>query len=88
LQIEMAAGAETVPSLPATGDVEVFPVLLATEKDQTVDPVIWGDEERMKRELMAWAKAVTSMALNVSPSPPTPTTGPSVRLEAPSVLHM
>jgi hypothetical protein len=54
----------------ATGaDEEVMPVLLSM-----VDPVIWGDEERMKRELMAWAKAVASMALNVSPAPPpTPT---------------
>ena len=26
-----------------------------------MDPVIWGDEERMKRELMVWAKAVASM---------------------------
>jgi hypothetical protein len=73
VHIEMAAGADTVPLLPAAGDVEVLPMLLATEKDRTVDPVIWGDEERMKRELMAWAKAVASMALNVSPAPPTPT---------------
>jgi hypothetical protein len=59
----------------ATGaDEEVMPVLLSTEKDRTVDLVIWGDEERMKRELMVWAKAVASMALNVSPAPPpTPT---------------
>jgi hypothetical protein len=63
---------ETVLPLPAAGDVQLFPVLLTTEKDRTVDPVIWGDEERMKRELMAWAKAVASMALNVSPAPPTP----------------
>jgi hypothetical protein len=74
LQIEMAAGTETLPPFPAAGDVEMLPVLLATEKDQTMDPVIWGDEERMRRELMAWAKAVASMALNVSPAPPpTPT---------------
>jgi hypothetical protein len=71
----MAAGAEIVivRPFPAAGDVEVLPVLLATEKDRTVDPVIWGDEERLKRELMAWAKAVASMALKVSPAPPTPT---------------
>jgi hypothetical protein len=69
--IEMAAGAVSVR--PSAGDVEVLPALLAAEKDMTVDPVIWGDEERMKRELMAWAKAVASMALNASPAPPTRT---------------
>ncbi|OEL29125.1 hypothetical protein BAE44_0009856 [Dichanthelium oligosanthes] len=38
-------------------------VFLATETaDRPVDPVIWRDEERMKRELVAWAKAVASMA--------------------------
>lgn len=36
--------------------------LVATEKDRPVDPVIWGDEKRMKRELLVWAKAVASMA--------------------------
>ncbi|KAG2610766.1 hypothetical protein PVAP13_4KG221406, partial [Panicum virgatum] len=30
-------------------------------RHRPVDPVIWGDEERMKRELMVWAKAVASM---------------------------
>ncbi|CAM0145969.1 unnamed protein product [Urochloa decumbens] len=41
-----------------------------------VDPVIWGDEKRMKRELVAWAKAVASMAAagNNTSSPSTPTT--------------
>ncbi|KAM3209042.1 hypothetical protein ACQJBY_063621 [Aegilops geniculata] len=65
----MATGAETVRPRAVAGDVEL-PVLLATDKDRPVDPVMWGDEERMKRELMAWAKAVASMALNVSSAPP------------------
>ncbi|CAM0913718.1 unnamed protein product [Alopecurus aequalis] len=69
----MAMGAETVRPFPAAaGNVVVVPALLATEKvDLVVDPVIWSDEERMKRELVAWAKAVASMALNVSSAPPT-----------------
>ena len=65
----MATGAETVRPRAVAGGVEV-PVLLAADKDRPVDPVMWGDEERMKRELMAWAKAVASMALNVSSAPP------------------
>jgi len=49
------------------GDGEVSeggqpPVFLAAERGRPVDPVVWGDEERMKRELVAWAKAVASMA--------------------------
>ncbi|PUZ47421.1 hypothetical protein GQ55_7G163500 [Panicum hallii var. hallii] len=29
-------------------------------------PALWGDEGRMKRELVAWAKAVASMAIRGS----------------------
>ncbi|KQJ82906.1 hypothetical protein BRADI_5g11970v3 [Brachypodium distachyon] len=29
-------------------------------------PVLWDDEGRMKRELVAWAKAVASMAIRES----------------------
>ncbi|XP_062183729.1 uncharacterized protein LOC133887771 [Phragmites australis] len=29
-------------------------------------PVLWSDERRMKRELVAWAKAVASMAIRAS----------------------
>ncbi|KAF7100293.1 hypothetical protein CFC21_101825 [Triticum aestivum] len=65
----MATEAGTVRPVAVAGDVGV-PVLLATDKDRPVDPVIWGDEQRMKRELMAWAKAVASMALKVSSAPP------------------
>nr|CAB3467517.1 unnamed protein product [Digitaria exilis] len=38
------------------------PAFLATERDRPVDPEIWSDEKRMKLELVAWAKAVASMA--------------------------
>nr|CAB3470041.1 unnamed protein product [Digitaria exilis] len=68
----MALGAEMVrrPLPAAGGDEEVVgsdwaakAVFLAAEKDRSpVDPTIWGDEKRMKRELVAWAKAVASMA--------------------------
>ena len=80
----MALEAETVSRRPflaaggggGGGDGELsagttVPVLLATEKDRPVDEVIWGDEKRMKRELVAWAKAVASMAAgkNTTSSP-------------------
>uniref|UniRef100_A0ACD5Z2E0 Uncharacterized protein n=1 Tax=Avena sativa TaxID=4498 RepID=A0ACD5Z2E0_AVESA len=62
---EMATATdEIVRPLAAAGDVGEAPVFLITT-DRKDDQVIWGDEERMKRELMAWAKAVASMALNV-----------------------
>ncbi|RLN11770.1 hypothetical protein C2845_PM09G08900 [Panicum miliaceum] len=75
----MDLGAETArPFRAAGGDGEVSAwaaatVVLAAEMGRAlpVDPVIWGDEERMKRELVAWAKAVASMAAagkNASPS--------------------
>jgi len=54
------------------GEVSGTPVFLATEKDRPVDPMIWGDEKRMKRELLVWAKAVAFMAAcsnNTSSSP-------------------
>ena len=59
------------PFLAVGGDGEVSAwaaaatVVLAAEMDRAwtvVDPSIWGDEKRMKRELVAWAKAVVSMA--------------------------
>ncbi|CAM0913715.1 unnamed protein product [Alopecurus aequalis] len=74
----MATGAEIVRPFVAAGDVAEAPVfLIATEKDdQVVDPAIWGDEERIKRELMAWAKPVASMALNGSVDSTTPPASP------------
>ncbi|KAF8660781.1 hypothetical protein HU200_057367 [Digitaria exilis] len=80
----MALGAEMArrPLPAASGDEEIGSdwaakaVFLAAEKDRApVDPTIWGDEKRMKRELVAWAKAVASMAAsnkNASRSPPPP----------------
>jgi len=66
---DMALGAEMArPFLAAGGDEEVLAgaaaavAFLAAETGRPVDPVVWGDEKRMKRELVAWAKAVASMA--------------------------
>ncbi|CAN6202049.1 unnamed protein product [Urochloa humidicola] len=67
----------------AGGDGEVSAAaafLAAGTTDGAVDPAIWGDERRMKRELVAWAKAVASMAAagnnasSSSPSTPSTTT--------------
>ncbi|OEL15106.1 hypothetical protein BAE44_0023875 [Dichanthelium oligosanthes] len=42
----------------------------ATAVDVDVDvPALWSDEGRMKRELVAWAKAVASMAIRESMRP-------------------
>jgi len=67
----MALGAEMIVRRPFPagnddGELEMpgAPVFLATDKNRPVDPMIWGDEKRMKRELVAWAKAVASMVAN------------------------
>ncbi|XP_062233329.1 uncharacterized protein LOC133930652 [Phragmites australis] len=80
----MALGAETLRRpFPAGGsDGEVSGtgalVFLATDGDRPVDPAIWGDEKRMKREIVAWAKAVASMAANKNSSS-SPSPSPSMR---------
>uniref|UniRef100_A0A0D9WND9 Uncharacterized protein n=1 Tax=Leersia perrieri TaxID=77586 RepID=A0A0D9WND9_9ORYZ len=87
----MALGAETAARpFPAGGEdgdsaaavATVF--VLGTDEDRRrplVDPMIWGDERRMKRELMVWAKAVASMAAANAGSSPltTPPMSPSMR---------
>lgn len=37
------------------------------QKDQPIDPLLWRDEQRMKKELVAWAKAVASIVFHSSP---------------------
>ncbi|KAL6606906.1 hypothetical protein ACP70R_042559 [Stipagrostis hirtigluma subsp. patula] len=82
----MALGAEAVRRRPfivpaAAGEGEVSgpaPVFLAAGEDRPVDPMIWGDEKRMKRELMAWAKAVASMAATSNTSSPATAAASSV----------
>ncbi|CAL5051906.1 unnamed protein product [Urochloa decumbens] len=65
----MALGAEMARPFPAGvgGDEEeasaparAATVFLAVESDRAVDSVIWSDEKQMKRELVAWAKAVAA----------------------------
>jgi hypothetical protein len=77
----MASTTDIVRPFAAAGDVGEAPApvfLIATGKhdDRVVDQEIWGDEQRMKRELMAWAKAVASMALSVSAGSTTPPHSP------------
>ena len=77
--------ARLFPSVGGDGEVSAWAaatVVLAAETDRAwtvVDPSIWGDEKRMKRELVAWAKAVASIAAagknaasSTSPSSPWP----------------
>ncbi|RLN12652.1 hypothetical protein C2845_PM09G08890 [Panicum miliaceum] len=66
MALEAEAAALRRPFRAAGGPAPVF--LAAERDDRPVDPVIWGDEERMKRELVAWAKAVASMAAGKSTS--------------------
>ncbi|RCV20851.1 hypothetical protein SETIT_4G091200v2 [Setaria italica] len=77
----MALGAEMARPFPAAGGDEeevsaraATAFLAAETTDRPVDPLIWGDEKRMKRELVAWAKAVASMAATTTnaASPSTP----------------
>uniref|UniRef100_A0A0D9WNE0 Uncharacterized protein n=1 Tax=Leersia perrieri TaxID=77586 RepID=A0A0D9WNE0_9ORYZ len=81
----MALGVETAarPFLAGGEDAATTAFVLGTEEDRrpVVDPMIWGDERRMKRELMAWAKTVASMAAaNADSWPPTtPPMSPSMR---------
>jgi hypothetical protein len=67
----MALGAEMARPFPAMGGgddevsarpAETVSLVAAETTDRPVDPVvIWGDEKRMKQELVAWAKTVASM---------------------------
>jgi hypothetical protein len=77
----MALGAEMARPFPVAGgsaEDEVSAraaaatafVAAETTTDRPVDPLlIWGDEKQMKRELVAWAKAVAAMAATTRSSP-------------------
>ncbi|CAL9772048.1 unnamed protein product [Musa acuminata subsp. burmannicoides] len=56
--VPQVAGEEKKSSAAAT-------MLLApgAKVGQPIDPSAWNDEERMKKEIVAWAKAVASMAI-------------------------
>ncbi|CAL5037586.1 unnamed protein product [Urochloa decumbens] len=77
-----AAGGGDGEVVSAAGGAAPAPAFLDAEMmtGRAVDPVIWADEKRMKRELVAWAKAVASMAAagnitspSTAPSSPWPT---------------
>ncbi|PWZ06197.1 hypothetical protein Zm00014a_015235 [Zea mays] len=53
-----AGGGGGIGEEVSSGRQQAPPVFLARPP---VDPVIWADEKRMKRELLVWAKAVASM---------------------------
>jgi hypothetical protein len=46
----------------------MLPALTTRDKHSpvTVDMALWTDKERLKRELVAWAKAVAAMAVHAS----------------------
>ena len=43
-------------------------VVPGTDRGVAIEGSIWRDEERMKREVVAWAKAVTAYSISVSSS--------------------
>ncbi|CAN6198274.1 unnamed protein product [Urochloa humidicola] len=85
----MALGAEMARPFPAaacSGSEEVSAreraatVFLAAETTgRPVDPVIWSDEKKMKRELVAWAKAVAAASMAATKNASTSSTAPRHR---------
>ncbi|CAL5031732.1 unnamed protein product [Urochloa decumbens] len=68
-----AAAAAAVPGLHGAGTAMQWPsedgsggASLPAMAPAGVPVVIWGDEGRMKQELVAWAKAVASMVVRES----------------------
>ncbi|KAK3144628.1 hypothetical protein QOZ80_4AG0315620 [Eleusine coracana subsp. coracana] len=64
----MALDARSLPavSVPALGVFGAGSGTGGGASSMDVPPVPWSDERRMKRELVAWAKAVASMAIRES----------------------
>ncbi|KAF3337632.1 hypothetical protein FCM35_KLT18219 [Carex littledalei] len=69
----MALGTQDMPttfdsqSEVLSGSMSMLSFLpIEDEKRVLVDPALWTDEERMKRELVAWAKVVAAMAVHAS----------------------
>jgi hypothetical protein len=58
----------TIDSQPeiVSGAPPMLLIIPIGDKESPVDPALWTDEERMKRELVAWAKAVAAMAMHAS----------------------
>ncbi|KAF3337633.1 hypothetical protein FCM35_KLT18220 [Carex littledalei] len=68
----MALGTQDMPrtidsqSEVVNGSMSMLSFLPIGDKESPVDPALWTDEERMKRELVAWAKAVAAMVVHAS----------------------
>lgn len=68
----MALGTQDMPttfySQPEiiNGAPSMLSILPIGDKESPVDPALWTNQERMKRELVAWAKSVVAMAVHAS----------------------
>lgn len=58
-------GGSNVSAIPTSTDLLRVPYL---ERGVAIDVSVWGDEERMKKEIAAWAKAVVVYSVAVSSS--------------------
>jgi hypothetical protein len=63
----MATSMESQPEI-INEDPPMLPTATNGDKHSPVaaDMALWTDEERLKRELVAWAKAVVAMAVHAS----------------------
>ncbi|KAG0526052.1 hypothetical protein BDA96_06G112000 [Sorghum bicolor] len=61
LELEVCSG--MMPRTRNGGGVSSATTTGAAEVSVVDVPALWSDEGRMKRELVAWAKAVASMAI-------------------------
>ncbi|URE21404.1 hypothetical protein MUK42_12690 [Musa troglodytarum] len=62
----MALGPQLVPQAArqqGEGDATTVMLVPGAKGGRPVDLSAWNDEERMKKELVAWAKAVAAMAI-------------------------
>ncbi|GJN27434.1 hypothetical protein PR202_gb15460 [Eleusine coracana subsp. coracana] len=64
----MALDVRSLPavSVPALGVIGAWFSTGGSGPCMDVPPVLWTNEKRMKQELVAWAKAVASMAIRES----------------------
>ncbi|RRT54331.1 hypothetical protein BHM03_00062123 [Ensete ventricosum] len=63
---EMALGPQLVPRAArrqGEGDATTVMLVPGAKVGRPIDLSAWNDEERMKKELVAWAKAVAAMAI-------------------------
>lgn len=60
---------ESPSSFPLIGDQVIISDGEENLHRRPIEPSLWRDEERMKKELMGWAKTVVRMAIAHSPPP-------------------